>query len=84
MSKNIDLVGLLVRACSEAARDGAPFADIWDTILKDNNMVASPPIQTFDDEQSHLEVKLRNGFWLRYCAQSNDFSLRRAALHRCF
>jgi hypothetical protein len=74
----------LVQACTRAAREGAEFVTIWDSILKGHSMVASPPIQTFDDEQSHLEIRLRNGFWLRYCARSNDFSLRRAALHRCF
>jgi hypothetical protein len=74
----------LVQACTQAAREGAEFATIWDSILKGHSMVASPPIETFDDEQPHLEIRLRNGFWLRYCARSNDFSLRRAMLHRCF
>jgi len=74
----------LVEACTLAAREGAEFPAIWDSILKTHALVASPPVQTFDDEQPHLDVRLRNGFWLRYCARSNDFSLRRAALHRCF
>ena len=74
----------LVEACTLAAREGAEFSVIWDSILKTHMLVVSPPIQTFDDEQAHLDVRLRNGFWLRYSARSNDFSLRRAALHRCF
>lgn len=74
----------LVRECTEAARDGVDFPAIWDAILSKHNLVSSPPVQTFDDEQPHLEVRLRNGYWLRYCARSNDFSLRRAAQHRCF
>jgi hypothetical protein len=74
----------LMDACTRAAREGAEFATIWDSILRTHALVVSPPIQTFDDEQPHLDVRLRNGFWLRYCARSNDFSLRRAALHRCF
>lgn len=74
----------LVERCAEAARNGIEFPEIWETILSKDSLVASPPVQTFDDERSHLEIRLRNGYWLRYCAHSNDFSLRRAALHRAF
>ena len=74
----------LVQMCTKAAREGAEFPTIWDSILKTHSLVVSPPIQTFEDEQPHLDIRLRNGFWLRYCASSNDFSLRRAALNRCF
>jgi hypothetical protein len=75
----------LMDACTRAACEGAEFAAIWDSILRTHELVASPPIQTFDDdERPHLDVRLRNGFWLRYCARSNDFSLRRATLHRSF
>jgi hypothetical protein len=81
MNKTVDK---LVQACTQAAQEGAEFTTIWDSILRTHSLVVSPPIQTFEDEQPHLDVRLRNGFWLRYCARSNDFSLRRAALHRCF
>jgi hypothetical protein len=74
----------LVERCAQAARNGIEFPEIWESILRQHRMVAGPPIQTFDDEQSHLEIRLHNGYWLRYCARSNDFSLRRAALHRAF
>ena len=74
----------LVQTCTQAARAGAEFPAIWDSILRTHDLVASPPIQTFEDEQPHLDIRLRNGFWLRYCARSNDFSLRRAAQNRCF
>lgn len=74
----------LVQACTQAAREGAEFPTIWDSILRTHNLVVGPPIQTFEDEQPHLDIRLSNGFWLRYCARSNDFSLRRAALHRSF
>ena len=79
-----ELADSLVEACTTAAQEGAEYPAIWDSILKAHVLVASPPIQTFDDEQPHLDVRLRNGFWLRYSARSNDFSLRRAVLHRCF
>ena len=74
----------LVATCTQAAQEGAEFPVIWDSILRCHNLVASPPIQMFDDELPHLEVRLRNGYWLRYSAHTNDFSLRRAHLHRCF
>lgn len=74
----------LAVACTQAAREGAEFPAIWDSILKSHDLVASPPLQTFEEELPHLEVRLRNGYWLRYSADTNDFSLRRARLHRSF
>ena len=74
----------LVEQCTQAARDGVEYRTIWDSILSKHNLVASPPVKIFEDELPHLDVKLRNGYWLRYCAHSNDFSLRRAMLHRSF
>lgn len=74
----------LVEQCTQAARDGVEFPAIWESILRKHNLVASPPVRTYEDELPHLDVKLRNGYWLRYCALSNDFSLRRAMLHRSF
>jgi hypothetical protein len=77
-------VDALIAECTRAARDGAGFPIIWDSILRSHDLVESPPIETYDEERPHLEVRLRNGYWLRYCARSNDFSLRRARLHRSF
>lgn len=74
----------LVAECTQSAREGADFSVIWDTILKGHSLVASPPVESFEEGTSHLEVRLRNGYWLRYSARSNDFSLRRARLHRSF
>ena len=74
----------LAELCTQAARDGIEFPVIWDTILRKNGLVIGPPVQTFEDGRPHLEIRLSNGYWLRYCSQSNDFSLRRAALHRAF
>jgi hypothetical protein len=74
----------LTRACTKAAHEGVAFPLIWESILKKHRLVASPPVQTFEDELTYLDVRLRNGYWLRYCARSNDFSLRRAMLHRSF
>jgi hypothetical protein len=74
----------LVEQCRQAARQGVGFSAIWQQILSTHSLVASQPVRTFEDELSHLDVRLRNGYWLRYCARSNDFSLRRAKLHRSF
>lgn len=74
----------LVVECTQAARDGVEFQVIWDSILRRHDLVASPPIETFEGGLPHPEVRLHNGYWLRYCCQSNDFSLRRAKLHRSF
>jgi hypothetical protein len=74
----------LVEQCRKAALDGAEFPVIWEHILRTHSLVASPPVRTFEDELSHLDVRLSNGYWLRYCVRSNDFSLRRANLHRAF
>lgn len=74
----------LVATCTQAAQDGVEFPIIWDSILKRHSLVASPPIQTFDEELPHLDVRLSNGYWLRYSQRTNDFSLRRARLHRSF
>jgi len=74
----------LVAACTQAAQSGAEYAVIWDSILKRHSLVASPPIETFEEALPHLEVRLHNGYWLRYSARTNDFSLRRAKLHRSF
>jgi hypothetical protein len=74
----------LVEQCTQAAREGVAFPAIWERILRKHSLVASQPVRIFEGELSHLDVRLRNGYWLRYCARSNDFSLRRAPLHRSF
>ena len=74
----------LVAECTQAAQAGAEYSVIWDSILKRHSLVAGPPIETFEEALPHLEVRLHNGYWLRYSASTNDFSLRRAKLHRCF
>ena len=74
----------LVEQCRQAAHEGVEFPVIWEHILRTHSLVASPPVRTFEDELSHLDVRLSNGYWLRYCVRSNDFSLRRANLHRAF
>lgn len=79
-----EAVDRLVEQCTRAARQGAAFPAIWEQMLSKHSLVTGHPVQTFDNEQPHLEVRLRNGYWLRYCARSNDFSLRRASLHRAF
>ena len=74
----------LVSTCTQAIQNGAAFQRVWETILRTNSLVASPPIQNYDEDQAHTDVLLRNGYWLRYHSDSNDFSLCRARLHRAF
>jgi len=83
MSRNPDTSDGLIKECSDAVRNGFSFPDIWERILKKHRLVAGAPVQTFEDEFVHLDVRLNNGYWLRYHAASNDFSLRRP-LHRAF
>ena len=74
----------LASACTQAIQKGLSFSSIWETLLRTNALVASPPIQNYDEDQSHTDVLLRNGYWLRYYLEANDFSLCRARLHRAF
>ena len=74
----------LVEQCTQAALQDLAFPAIWEQILSKHSLVASQPVRIFEDELSHLDVRLRNGYWLRYCTRSNDFSLRRTSLHRSF
>lgn len=83
MSRSRDRSDALIQQCSDAVRNGSSFPDVWEAILKKHSMVAGTPIRTFEDEFVHLDVRLNNGYWLRYHAASNDFSLRRQT-HRAF
>ena len=52
---------LLIR-CTAAARGGADFPAVWNSILKGHPLVVSLPVQTVtDDMRSQLEVRLING-----------------------
>lgn len=82
LSMNLNADSLL-RECREAARRGADFAAIWESILSRHSLVAGSPVLTFD-EQPHLDVRLQNGHCLRYCTRSNDFSLSVAVRSRPF
>lgn len=80
----IELASELSKACTAAARQGADFPTIWETLLRKHTLVVGPPVQTFEDEQPHLDVRLSNGFCLRYSSGTNDFSLHRSRHHRAF
>jgi hypothetical protein len=80
----IDLASELSKVCTEAAQDGVDFPTIWETLLKKHQLVVGPPVQTFEDERPHLDMPLSNGFCLRYCSSSNDFSIYRGRRHRAF
>jgi hypothetical protein len=80
----MDAAQSLANACTHAIQNGLNFPGIWETLLRENALVASSPIQNYDEDQSHTDILLRNGYWLRYRMESNDFSLCRARLHRAF
>lgn len=80
----MDKASALVVACTQAVRNGAGYSDVWDAILRQSELVVSPPIQHYDEELPHTDVLLNNGFWLRFCTNSQDFTLRRARLRRPF
>jgi hypothetical protein len=80
----MDYASALAEECTQAIKGGVGYGTVWDTIIRENKMVASPPIEHFDDDATHTDVLLSNGFWLRYCPDSKDFTLRRPRLHRPF
>jgi len=75
---------LLVR-CTAAARGGADFEAVWDSILRGHPLVVSAPVETFtDDERPQLEVRLINGQRLIYDPASNQYSVSWAPRRRPF
>lgn len=80
----MDKADILAQECSQALKGGAEYSEIWEAILRRNDLVASPPIQHYDEDLSHTDVLLNTGFWLRYCADTRDFTLRRARQRRPF
>jgi len=49
----------LALKCSAAARDGADFPMVWDTVLEGHALVVGPSIQTFDDEE-HPQLEIQS------------------------
>jgi hypothetical protein len=75
---------LLIR-CTAAARGGADFQAVWNSILRGHPLVVSSPVETFtDDERSQLEVRLINGQRLIYDVTSNQYSVSWAPRRRPF
>jgi hypothetical protein len=75
----------LVIKCTAAARGGADFPAVWNSVLKGNPVVAGPPIQTFaDDLHSQLQIRLINGQRLVYDPTSNQYSVSWAPSRRPF
>jgi hypothetical protein len=73
---------LLIR-CTAAARGGADFQAVWDSILRGHPLVVSAPIETFtDDERPQREVRLINGQRLIHDPATNHYSVSRAARRR--
>jgi hypothetical protein len=81
----VDTANDLVFKCTAAARDGADFPAVWDSVLRGNPLVVGPPIQTFTDEESpQLEIRLINGQRLVYDSSSNQYSVLWAPRRRSF
>ena len=75
----------LVIKCTAAARGGAGFPAVWDSVLKGHPLVVGPPIQTFtDDLRSQLEIRLINGQRLVYDSTSNQYFASWAPSRRPF
>jgi hypothetical protein len=75
----------LVIKCTAAARGGADFPAIWNSVLRAHPLVVGPPIQTFaDDDVSQLEIRLINGQRLVYDSTSNQYSILWAPRRRPF
>src|SRR6266446_10535878 len=75
---------LLIR-CTAAARGGADFPAVCNSILKGHPLVVSSPVQTVTcDMRSQLEVRLINGQRLIYDLATNQYSVswaRRGVVH---
>jgi hypothetical protein len=75
----------LVIKCTAAARGGADFPAVWNSVLKGSPLVAGPPIQTFtDDLRSQLQIRLINDQRLVYDTTSNQYSVSWAPSRRPF
>lgn len=69
-----DPTSKLLRACTNARRNGADFPSIWHEFLNKNPLVAGPPIQHIDQSGPILEIQLITGQRIVYGAQG--FSIR--------
>lgn len=75
---------LLIR-CTAAARGGADFQAVWNSILKGHPLVVSSPVQSVtDDMRSQCEVRLINGQRLIHDAAANQYSVLWAPRRRPF
>jgi hypothetical protein len=75
----------LALKCSAAARDGADFPMVWDTVLEGHALVVGPSIQTFDDEEHpQLEIQLINGQRLVDISRSGEYFILWAPRRRLF
>ncbi len=81
----VDTANDLLIRCNWAARGGADFQAVWDSILKGHPLVASTSIETFtDDLRAQLEVRLINGQRLIYDPATNQYSVSWAPRRRPF
>ena len=75
----------LVIKCTAAARGGADFPAVWDSVLRAHPLVVGPPIQAFtDDDVPQLEIRLINGQRLVYNSTSDQYSILWAPRRRPF
>ena len=66
--------GLLQR-CTDAARNGADFPTIWETILRRHRFVIGPPEQVMDGDRTQLRIRLTTGQSLVFDSATKSFKL---------
>jgi hypothetical protein len=67
----------LLENCVMAAREGADFPTIWQTVLRRHPLVAGPPIQGVESGRICLKIPLVTREWLVFDSASKEFSLVR-------
>ena len=67
----------LVQRCVSAAREGADFPTVWETVLRGHSLVVGPPVQGVEDGRACLKIFIITGQWLVFDSASREFSLLR-------
>jgi hypothetical protein len=70
-------VDQLIENCVGAAREGADFPSVWQSVLRHHSLVVGPPVQGIEQGRVFLKIPLITGQWLVFDSASKKFSLRR-------
>jgi hypothetical protein len=66
---------VLLQRCASAARDGADFPTVWDSILRRHRLVTGPPVQAIRDGHPRLEIPLMTGQSIVFDSSSGEYSI---------